>query len=148
MELEKNVMDKLKIAMKAKDHEQMEAFRAIKSAILTAKTSSDRKEFSEDTQMKLIQRLVKQRLDSAQIYREQNRDDLADAEEKQAEIIAQFLPEQFSEVEIESKIDAIIEEIGAESMKDMGKVMGMASKEMAGKAPNKTISVIVRRKLQ
>ena len=140
-------MDKLKSAMKAKDHGQMEALRAIKSAILNAKTASSQKELSEDTQLKLLQRLVKQRLDSMQIYEGQNRADLAEAEEQQAKIISQFLPEQMSVDEIESKVDEIIKKLGADSMKDMGKVMGMASKEMNGKAPNKEISVIVRRKL-
>jgi len=147
MDLEQQVMDKLKSAMKAKDHGQMEALRAIKSAILNAKTASSQKELSEDTQLKLLQRLVKQRLDSMQIYEGQNRADLAEAEEQQAKIISQFLPEQMSVDEIESKVDEIIKKLGADSMKDMGKVMGMASKEMNGKAPNKEISVIVRRKL-
>lgn len=141
-------MTKLKSAMKAKDYARMEALRAVKSAILNAKTASDQQEFSEDTQLKLLQRLVKQRIDSALIFREQNRDDMADAEEAQAKVISEFLPEQLSEAEIEEKIEAIIAETGAETMKDMGKVMGIASQQMAGKAPNKTISLIVRNKLK
>lgn len=148
MDIEKQVMEKLKSAMKAKNHEQMEALRAIKGAILNAKTASGQQEMNEETQLKLLQRLVKQRLDSMQIYQGQNRQDLAEAEEKQAAIIAEFLPEQLSEEEIEKQIDEIIQETGAESMKDMGKVMGIASKKMSGKAPNKEISVIVRRKLK
>src|SRR5699024_11301531 len=99
MELEKKVMEKMKAAMKAKDQEQLEALRAIKSAILNAKTASGHAEFDEDTELKLLQRLVKQRLDSMQIYQAQNRPDLADAEEKQAKIISEFLPEQLSEEE-------------------------------------------------
>lgn len=148
MDLEKEVMSKLKSAMKSKDQEQMEALRAIKSAILNAKTSSSQKELDEETQLKLLQRLVKQRLDSMQIYQGQNRPDLAEAEEKQAELISKFLPKQLSEEEIEQKIDEVIEETGAESMKDMGKVMGIASEKMSGKATNKQISVLVQKKLK
>src|SRR5699024_4954371 len=116
--------------------------------LLSAKTASGKKELTEDDQMKLLQRLVKQRLDTMQIYQGQNRLDLAEDEEKQAEIISQFLPEQMSEEEIEAKVESIIAETGAESMKDMGKVMGIASEQMSGKASNKEISVIVRRKLK
>lgn len=147
MSLEQKVMEQLKAAMKAKDQKRLAALRGIKSEILNAKTASGQQEFDENTELKLLQRLVKQRLDSAQIFRGQNRDDLADDEELQAEVIAKFLPEQLSEEEIEAKINEIITQTGASSMKDMGKVMGMASKEMAGKAPTKTISVIVKRKL-
>lgn len=148
MGLEEKVMEKLKAAMKEKDHKKMAALRAIKSAILNAKTASGQKVFDEKTELQLLQRLVKQRLDSMQIYQGQNRPDLAEEEEEQAKIISEFLPKQLSEEEIEAKIDAIIEKTGASNMKDMGKVMGMASQEMAGKANNKTISVIVQRKLR
>ncbi len=148
MDLEKDVMDQLKTAMKAKDHKRMEALRAIKAALLNAKTASGNQEMNEDTQLKILQRLVKQRLDSMQIYQGQNRDDLAEAEEAQAKIIAEFLPKQLSESEIEEVVEAVIAETGANSMKDMGKVMGIASQKMAGKANNKTISVIVRKKLR
>lgn len=147
MELEKKIMDKLKSAMKEKDHGRMEALRAVKAAILNAKTASGIHELDEDTEMKLLQRLVKQRLDSMQIFQSQNRPDLAEKEENQARIISEFLPEQLSEEEIEKIIEEVIQETGAESMKDMGKVMGMVSDKTAGKADNKTISVIVRRKL-
>lgn len=147
MELEKKVMEKLKEAMREKDHGRMDALRAVKAAILNAKTASGIKELDEKTELQLLQRLVKQRLDSMQIFQGQNRPDLAEKEETQAQIIAEFLPEQLSEEEIEKIIDEIIEQTGAESMKDMGKVMGMASERTAGKADNKTISVIVRRKL-
>lgn len=148
MDLEKEVMDQLKTAMKAKDHKRMEALRAIKGAILNAKTASGQKEFDEETDLKILQRLVKQRLDSMQIYEGQNRMDLAQEEEEQAKIISEFLPKQLSEEEIETRVDAIIAQTGANSMKDMGKVMGMASQEMAGKADNKTISVLVQKKLR
>lgn len=148
MSLEQDVLGKLKEAMKAKDHSRMEALRAIKAAVLNAKTAAGQQEFDEKTELKILQRLVKQRLDSMQIYQGQNRPDLAAAEETQAKIISEFLPKQFSEEEIEKRIDAIIEKTGAESMKDMGKVMGRASEQMAGKATNKQISVIVQRKLR
>ena len=147
MSLEKEVMTQMKVAMKAKDAAALEALRAVKSAILMAKTEINAGELSEDQEMKLVQKLVKQRKDSASIYREQNRPDLAEPEEKQAEVIAAFLPEQLSEAEIETKVEEIISKTGAESMKDMGKVMGMASEELAGKADGKTISAIVRKKL-
>jgi uncharacterized protein YqeY len=104
-------------------------------------------ELLEEEEIKLLQKLVKQRKDSAQIFREQNRDDLATTEEVQAEVIAKFLPEQLTTEAIEKIIDEIIVKTGAEGMKDMGKVMGMASKEMAGKADGKTISTIVKQRL-
>jgi|SRR5699024_2315492 len=147
MKLEKEVMSQLKTAMKAKDQARLEALRAIKSAILNAKTAAGLKEMDEKTEMQLLQRLVKQRLDSMQIFQSQNRPDLAEKEESQAKIISEFLPEQLSEEEIEKIVDQIITETGAKTMKDMGKVMGAASEKTAGKADNKTISVIVRRKL-
>src|SRR5690625_1061436 len=147
MKLEDEVMNKLKEAMKEKDHARMEALRAIRAAILNAKTAADMKEMDEQTELKLLQRLVKQRLDSMQIFQSQNRPDLAEKEETQARIIAEFLPEQLSEEEIEKIVDEVIAQTNAESMKDMGKVMGAVSAKTTGKADNKTISVIVRRKL-
>ena len=102
---------------------------------------------SEDDEIKLLQKLVKQRRDSAAIFREQNRVDLAEPEEAQAEIIARFLPEQLSEEEVGKVIESIISQTGASSMKDMGKVMGMASKQLAGKADGKTISTLVKQLL-
>ncbi len=147
MGLEAEVMNELKAAMKAKDHNRVAGLRAIKTEILKAKTAGEKQEITQEVELKLLQRMVKQRLDSMQIFRGQNRDDLADEEEQQAEIIAEFLPQQLSETEIESKVTEIIAKTGAESMKDMGKVMGIAAKEMAGKAANKQISVIVKRKL-
>ncbi|HIB37616.1 GatB/YqeY domain-containing protein [Mesonia sp.] len=147
MSLEKDVMTQMKAAMKAKDAAALEALRAVKSAILLAKTENSQQDLSEEEEIKILQKLVKQRKDSAILYREQNREDLAEPEEKQAEVIAQFLPEQLSEAEIEAKVKAIIAQTGAEGMKDMGKVMGLASKELAGKADGKTISMVVKKKL-
>jgi uncharacterized protein YqeY len=102
---------------------------------------------TEDKEIKLLQKLVKQRKDSATIFREQNRTDLAEPEEAQAEVIQAFLPAQLSETEIEAAVEAIISQIGASGMQDMGKVMGKASQELAGKADGKTISTIVKAKL-
>jgi len=148
MSLLQNLTDELKAAMRAKDVLKLEALRAIKSAVLLAKTSGvGDAELSEEDEIKLLQKLVKQRKDSAGIYREQNREDLAAPEDAQAEVIAQFLPEQLSEEAIEKIVDDIITKTDALGMKDMGKVMGMASKEMVGKADGKTISNIVKQKL-
>ncbi len=147
MSLESEVMTQMKAAMRSKDSQALEALRAVKGEILKAKTASSAKELTEEDELKLVQKLVKQRKDSAQIYREQNREDLAKPEEEQAEVIAQFLPEQLSEEEIEAKVEKIIQQTEASGMQDMGKVMGIASKELAGKADGKTISSIVRKKL-
>ena len=148
MSLLNSLTDELKSAMRAKDSLKLEALRAIKSAVLLAKTATaGDTDLSEEEEINLLQKLVKQRKDSAAIFREQNRDDLAAPEEAQAEVISQFLPEQLSPEAIEKIIDQIITKTGAEGMKDMGKVMGMAGKEMAGKADGKTISTIVKQKL-
>ena len=138
----------MKEAMKAKDTNALTSLRAIKSAILLAQTESGAKEeLSEDQELKLLQKLVKQRKDSAAIFSEQGRDDLAQPELDQAAVIAQFLPKQMSEEEIEKVIEEVISQTGAESMKDMGKVMGEANAKLAGKADGKTISTIVKKKL-
>ena len=143
-----NLTDEIKTAMRAKDSLKLEALRAIKSAVMLEQTSAGGSDtLSDEQEIKLVQKLVKQRKDSAHIFRDQNRPDLAEPEEAQADVIAQFLPEQLSEEEITAIIQAIIEKTGAEGMKDMGKVMGMASKEMAGKADGKTISTIVKAQL-
>lgn len=148
MSLQDKVMAEMKAAMKAKDSEKLEALRSIKSAILMANTENSAKEgLTEDEELKLLQKLVKQRKESAAIYREQNRADLAEPEEKQAAVIESFLPAQLSEAEIEAKVDEIITKIGASGMQDMGKVMGMASAELTGKADGRTISTIVKKKL-
>ena len=148
MTLLNNLADELKSAMRAKDSLKLEALRAIKSAVILAKTASAGDiVLSKDEEIKLLQKLVKQRKDSAAIYREQNRDDLAVPEEVQAEVITQFLPEQLPSNAIEKIVDEIITKTRAEGMKDMGKVMGMASKKMAGKAEGKIISTIVKQRL-
>ena len=148
MSILNTLTDELKAAMRAKDSLKLDALRAIKSAVLLAKTATaGDADLTEEDEIKLLQKLVKQRKDSAAIFKEQNRLDLAAPEEAQAEVIAQFLPEQLSADAIEKIIDEIITKTGAEGMKDMGKVMGVASKEMSGKAEGKTISTIVKQKL-
>ena len=143
-----NLTTEIKEAMKAKNAVALEALRAIKSAVLIQKSEAGASDgMSEDDEIKLLQKLVKQRRDSAATFIEQNRVDLAEPEEAQAEIIARFLPEQLSEEEVEKVIESIIIQTGASSMKDMGKVMGMVSKQLAGKADGKTISTIVKKSL-
>jgi hypothetical protein len=145
MALEQEVMQKMKEAMKAKDSVALASLRSIKNEILKAKTASSNKEDMDETEeLKLVQKLVKQRRDSADVYLEQNRKDLADVELAEVEVIEQFLPAQLSEEEIDKEIKAIIQESGASTMKDMGKVMGMASQKLVGKADGKTISKIVK----
>ena len=148
MSLQQQVMEKMKIAMKAKDKVALESLRAIKSALLLAQTESGTEsEMSEDDEIQLVQKLVKQRKDSASIFLEQGRGDLAEPELAQVAIIEQFLPEQLGEAEIEKVVLETIAATGAEGMKDMGKVMGMVSKKLAGQADGKTISTIVKSKL-
>ena len=147
MSLEKEIMSQIKTAMKAKDTNALESLRAVKSAILLEKTKQAGKELTDADELKIVQKLVKQRKDSADIYMGQNRQDLADVELAQAEVIVQFLPKQMSKEEIAEAVNAIIAKVGASSMKDMGKVMGIASKELAGKADGKTISMLVKEKL-
>ena len=148
MSLQQDIMTALKEAMKSKDQIALTALRAVKSAILIAQTESGAKEdLTEDQELKILQKLVKQRKDSAAIYLEQDRKDLALPEIDEAEVISQFLPEALTDEEIEKVVVATIEQIGAEGMKDMGKVMGMVSKELAGQADGKTISNIVKAKL-
>lgn len=148
MDLQEKVMTEMKAAMKAKDTVALESLRAIKSAILLAKTDKGAgSELSEEEEVKLVQKLVKQRKDSAAIFQEQGREDLAGPELAQATIIERFLPEQLTEEEIEKVVVQTIDSIGASGMQDMGKVMGMVSKELAGQADGKTISNIVKAKL-
>ena len=145
MSLQDQIMDALKTAMKAKDSVALASLRAVKSAILLAQTESGAKEdLTQEQELKILQKLVKQRKDSAALFLEQNREDLANPELAQAEIIAQFLPEQMSEEDIKQVVIQVISQTGASGMKDMGKVMGMASKQLAGKADGKTISTIVK----
>ena len=148
MSLQQDIMTALKEAMKSKDQIALTALRAVKSAILLAQTESGAKEdLTEEQELKILQKLVKQRKDSAAIYLEQDRKDLALPEIDEAEVISQFLPEALTDEEIEKVVVMIIGKIGAEGMKDMGKVMGMVSKELAGQADGKTISSIVKAKL-
>ncbi|MFP4845188.1 GatB/YqeY domain-containing protein [Winogradskyella sp. PE311] len=148
MSLQNDVMTAMKTAMKEKDQTALAALRAVKAEILLAQTSSGSKEaITEEEEIKILSKMVKQRKDSAAIFLEQDRKDLALPEIDQAEIISQFLPEALSEEEIEKVVIMTIDEIGAEGMKDMGKVMGLVSKELAGCADGKTISMIVKSKL-
>jgi len=147
MGLQQEVMEQMKTAMKAKDSVALESLRAIKSALLLASTESGAGELSEADEIKLVQKLVKQRKDSAAIFSEQGRSDLAEPELAQVAIIEKFLPEQLTEEEIEKVVVQTIETTGASGMQDMGKVMGMVSKELAGQADGKTISTIVKNKL-
>tara|TARA_B100001765_G_scaffold211235_2_gene173520 strand:+ start:1352 stop:1894 length:543 start_codon:yes stop_codon:yes gene_type:complete len=148
MSLQKEIMDAMKVAMKAKDSTSLEALRAVKSALLLAQTETGGKDgMSETEEVKLLQKLVKQRKDSAAIFEEQGRTDLAEPELAQAEVISRFLPAQASEEEIAKVVDGIIAKTGASSMQDMGKVMGLANQELAGKADGKAISTIVKQRL-
>lgn len=144
MSLQQEVMTKLKEAMKAKDKVALESLRAIKSAILLAQTSGSSTELNTEDEIRIVQKLVKQRKDSATLYKEQGRNDLADPELAQVEVLVQFLPEQMSKEALKEIINKIISKVGATSMKDMGKVMGMASKQLAGKADGKAISNVVK----
>ena len=145
MSLEQKIMGELKTAMLAKDEKALRSLRAIKAAILLAKTSEGvGGELKEDDEIKLLQKLVKQRKDSLEIYQQQNRTDLAQKEQEEIEIIEKFLPKQLSADELRSEVAAIISEVGASSPADMGKVMGAATKKLAGKADGKTISALVK----
>ena len=145
MSLELKITTALKEAMKSKNKMALTALRAVKSAILLHKTqkSSDGGLSNED-EMKILQKLVKQRKDSAAIYTGQGRNDLADPELKEAELIQQFLPKALSQDEVKEVVKSIIDEIGAEGMKDMGKVMGVAIKNLGGKADGSKISSLVK----
>ena len=148
MSLQDQIMASMKEAMKAKNQTALTALRAVKSAILMAKTESGAaSELTEEQELKILQKQVKQRKDSAAIFLEQGREDLAAPELAEVEVIAQFLPEAMSEEEIEKVVVEVIDSLGASGMKDMGKVMGVVSKQLAGQADGKTISTIVKSKL-
>jgi uncharacterized protein YqeY len=145
MSLEQTINNDIKKAMLDKNKELLEALRAIKAALLLEKTSSGNDgDIQEETEIRILQKLVKQRKESAEVYVNQNRQELAETEKFQASVIEKYLPEQMSEEELTGVIKEIITQTGAESMKDMGKVMGIASKQLAGKADNKKISEIVK----
>lgn len=138
----------IKAAMLGREKEKLEALRAIKNAILVQRTEKGSGgSVASDDEIKLLKRLVKQRKEAAELYRQQNRDDLAKVEEFQSEIIEVYLPEQLSEEEISETVRAIIRDSNAQGMKDMGKVMGRAAKDLAGKADNKLVSDIVKKLL-
>lgn len=149
MSLEIKINNDIKQAMLARDKRKLEALRAIKAGLLLVKTGKDLSggEIPESVEMKLLQKLVKQRKESAAIYHDKDRIEMAEEEEYQAGIIEKYLPEQMSVKEIEAIVQNVINETDASSMKDMGKVMGAVSKQLAGKADNKAISAIVRQKL-
>ncbi|GAK97966.1 transamidase GatB domain protein [Nonlabens tegetincola] len=147
MSLEKSVMTAMKDAMKSKDQTALAALRAVKSELLLAKTSGGSDTLSEEEEIKIVQKLVKQRKDSARIFEEQDRTDLSEPELAQAKVLEQFLPEQLSENEIAKIVQQVIDETGAQGMKDMGKVMGRSNQLLAGKADGRTISTIVKSKL-
>ncbi|WP_044402451.1 GatB/YqeY domain-containing protein [Lacinutrix sp. Hel_I_90] len=148
MSLSANIMTALKEAMKSKDTLALAALRAVKAEILLAQTENGAKEaLTEEQELKILQKQVKQRKDSAAIFLEQGREDLATPELAEAKVIEQFLPEAMSEDAVAKLVDTVIAKTGAEGMKDMGKVMGMVSAEVAGRADGKTISNIVKAKL-
>lgn len=146
MALEQLINNDIKAAMISKDKKKLEALRAIKAALLLEKTGKDVSsgEIPESVELSLLQRLVKQRREAAEIYNEQQRPELAEEESYQAAIIEAYLPQQLSEAELKVEVQAIINDTAATSMKDMGKVMGIITKKLAGKADNKTISQMVK----
>ncbi len=149
MSLEITINSDIKAAMIARDKRKLEALRAIKSALLLIKTGKDTSfaEIPKEVELKTLQKLIKQRKESARIYKEQNREEQYDEEMYQAGIIEKYLPAQMSEEDISKIVDDIISKTGASSMKDMGKVMGMAAKQLAGKADNSQVSKLVKEKL-
>ena len=147
MILEQKINSDLKEAMKAKDQVRLRGIRAVKSAIMLLKTDGSGKPIDESAEIKLLQKLIKQRKDSLEIYEKQNREDLAVKEREEIEVIEKYLPEQMSLEELETALKEIISQTGASSMKDMGKIMGMASQKFAGKADGKTISGLVKKLL-
>jgi uncharacterized protein YqeY len=145
MSLEQKIMAELKTAMLAKDEKGLRSLRAVKAAILLAKTAEGGTgELKEEEEIKILQKLVKQRKDSLEIFQQQKRTDLAQKEQEEIEIIEKFLPKQLSPGELKDAISKIIASVGASSPADMGKVMGAATKELGGKADGKTISAIVK----
>jgi uncharacterized protein YqeY len=148
MSLESQVQSEIKTAMLAKDEAGLRALRAIKSSILLAKTSGAGGELSADDELKILQKLVKQRKESIDIYEKQGRDDLVIIEKAEVAVIGKFLPEQMNENDVRTEVKKIIERIGAKSVAEMGKVMGIASKQLAGKADNKLVATIVKELLQ
>lgn len=147
MNLEQKITEALKIAMKDKDKVALDSLRAVKSQILLVKTESKGAEVTQEQEITILQRMIKQRKDSYEQFMAQNRNDLAEVEEAQMKVIEQFLPAQLSPEELENEIKKIITDVGAESIKDLGKVMGTASKSLAGKSDGKSISEMVKKLL-
>ena len=144
MSLEEKINADIKVAMLAKEKEKLEALRAVKSAVLLAKSEKIGVELSEEIELKLLQKLVKQRRDAAEIYKQQIRSDLADSELFQADVIEYYLPDQLSPDEVRVVLKQIASEIGVASIKDMGKLIGAASQKLAGQADGKLISTLVK----
>jgi uncharacterized protein YqeY len=145
MSLKERIEADIKKAMLAREKDELRALRSIKSMILLAETEKGKAgELTPETEMKILQKAVKQRSDSIALYREQNRNDLADTEQGELEIIKQYLPEQISTEFLRVEVEKIIAEVGAQSMKDMGRVMGLATKSLAGRVDNKSISEMVK----
>ncbi len=145
--IEQQIAEDMKTAMKEKDKQRLEAIRQIKAQILLAKTSGANQELTDADMMKILQKMVKQRKESAEIYAQQGRQDLADEENKQMAYIQAYLPAQMSEEEIAESVKKIVEQTGATSIKDMGKVMGAANKQLAGKAESAAIANAVKKLL-
>lgn len=144
MNLEAKIMEDLKEAMKSKNQAALRGVRAIKSAILLFKTDGSGNAFDEAAEVKLVQKLVKQRQDSLEIFEKQNREDLAVTEREEIEVLMKYLPKQLTEDELKPIIQSIIDEVGATSAKDMGKVIGAANAKLAGKTDGKSISTVVK----
>lgn len=140
MKLKDKILEDMKVAMRAKDRTTLSALRAIKSEILLTETGKDSMEIDESVEIKMLQKLVKQRKDSAEIYIQQNRTDLSEPELAEVKVIEKYLPKMLSENEIEAEVKQIILDLGASTMKDMGKVMSEANKKLAGKAEGKKIA--------
>ena len=147
MSLAEKINQELKEAMKAKDEARKRTLRAIKAQLLLLKTSGASVEIDETQEIKLLQKMIKERQDSFEIYNQQGRADLAKNEKEELEIIQAFLPAQMSETDLEDYLKSLIQELGASSMKDMGKVMGAANKNLAGKADGRMISIAVKKLL-
>lgn len=148
MSLEQKIMTELKTAMLAKDEKSLRSLRAIKAAILLAKTSEGAGgDLKPEDEIRLLQKLVKQRKDSLEIYQQQNRPDLAQKEQEEIEVIEKFLPRQLNTEELKQELAVVIQEVGATSAADLGKVMGAANKKLAGKADGKTIAAMVKEML-
>lgn len=144
MSLEKRIMEDMKTAMKAKDQVALRSIRALKSAIILQKTDGSGTELDDAGEIKMVQKLIKQRQDSLEIFEKQEREDLAQVERDEIEVLQRYLPEQMSQEKLEAYLQTVIDKTGATSMRDMGKIMGIANKELAGKADGKTISTTVK----